>query len=127
LFQSDWNFSRLNHYWQRPEASPTTPAWGNLGRVIFSQAEYQMELKLTKSEIVNIESDGELMGQLAHADIIAVDRGQGDKPTPLWMRPQAEIVARGLPANVQVMVFATDDEADIQSLSSIVKRLKQDD
>ena len=86
-----------------------------------------MAYRLATTERISIESNHEMMEQIAAADIIATEHRRTGERVVLWKRPIADVEARGLPATVHVAAFEIGTDAELQEFRKLIDRIKSSD
>jgi hypothetical protein len=86
-----------------------------------------MANRLATTELISIESNHEMMEQIAGADIIATEHRRTGERVVLWKRPIADVEARGLPTTIYIAAFQIGTDAELKAFRKLIDRIKYSD
>jgi len=84
-------------------------------------------IPLDNLTLKKIHNDRQLVAEIVFADIITARTQANPTEHNIYVRPKAEIDARGYPCQVKIVSFMVRDRADFDYLVGVVRRLKEGD
>ena len=83
-----------------------------------------MPIRLSRANILRLESSPLLLEEIATADVIAFYDGRSAMPSPLWRRPVAEGQAPREAGTFKLVTFRIEPE-DVALLEATITQLKE--